>query len=192
MASKHPFAVVGFRGKVWRVKHRGEESNVLDNNGEPRPTLDVVIVGVHPGVSKQYYEKKYAEGDDAAPDCFSVDGITPDASAPKKQCATCAQCPMNQFGSRMSESGKKAKACADSKRLAVVPADDIENSVQGGPMMLRIPAMSLQNYQTYTAQLGKHQAQVYSVKTRLGFDLNAAYPQLHVQAGLSTVTRRGR
>ena len=172
------FAIVGYRGKNWRIKYRGEEQVILDARGVPDAVIDVVVVGVSPGLSKQYYEKKYSEGDDAAPDCFSVDGITPDAASPKKQCASCATCPMNAFGSRITEAGKKAKACQDSKRIVVVPAADIENSGYGGPMMLRIPAMSLANFSKYTGELHKFNAQPYMVKTRLGFDMDAAYPRL--------------
>ena len=175
------FGIVGYRGKNWRIKYRGEEQVVLDARGVPDAVLDVVVVGVSPGLSKQYYEKKYSEGDDEAPDCFSVDGITPDASSPKKQCASCATCPMNAFGSRITEAGKKAKACQDSKRIVVVPTKDIENAGHGGPMMLRIPAMSLANFAKYTAELNKFNAQPYMVQTRLGFDMDAAYPRLTFQ-----------
>lgn len=172
------FAVIGYKGKNWRIKHRGEEEVVFDPNGAPAPFLNVIIVGVSPNISKQFYDKKYTEGDDGAPDCFSIDGMKPDAASPKKQCATCAACPMNTWGSRITEAGKKAKACQDSRRIAVVPSGDILNEGYGGPMLLRIPPTSLNNLAAMTRELTRYGAQPFMVETQLGFDFNVAYPML--------------
>ena len=100
------FAVVGYKGRAWSVKYRGETEVLKDDRGAPLPFLDVIVVGVSDAVSKQFYEQSYVEGSDASPDCFSLDGIAPDAAAPKKQCASCAMCPNNQWGSRMTNTGK--------------------------------------------------------------------------------------
>ena len=70
------FAVVGYKGRSWRLKHRGEETLLRDAQNRPMPELDVVIVGVAPSISKIYYARAYVEGDDSAPDCFSLDGVT--------------------------------------------------------------------------------------------------------------------
>jgi len=43
-------------------------------------TLDVVIVGSNPGVSKIWYSKPYDGADAVRPDCFSNDGVAPDPS----------------------------------------------------------------------------------------------------------------
>lgn len=176
------FGVIGFKGKNWRIKHRGEEILVKDDRGNPAPTLDVIIVGISPNISKQWYEKKYTEGDDASPDCFSIDGVTPDASSPKKQCASCAVCPANQWGSRITEAGKKAKACQDSRRLAVVPSGDVRNESFGGPMLLRLPPTSLQNLAGFSRELTRFGAQPFMVQTILGFDHNMAYPMITFKA----------
>jgi hypothetical protein len=143
------------------------------------PTLDVVIVGVSENISKIYYERAYVEGDDNAPDCFSLDGIKPDAASPKKQNETCALCPQNQFGSRITPAGKRAKACQDSRRIAVVPLGDILNEGFGGPMLLRIPPTSLPNLARYAQDLErKGVGDLNWVGTRLGFDHDLAYPRI--------------
>lgn len=170
------FAVIGYKGRNWRVRYRGEDNLLKDGRGAPVPSLDVIIVGVAPNISKQWYEKRYSEGDNAAPDCFSVNGATPDPASPKRQCATCAACPHNQWGSRVTEGGKKAKACQDSRRLAVVPFGDPKNDSYGGPMMLRIPPMSLNQLANYAGQLERKGASLEFVGTRLSFDWNVAYP----------------
>ena len=175
------FAVIGYKGKNWRIKHRGEEELVM-SNGAPVPHLNVIIVGVSPNISKQFYDKKYTEGDDGAPDCFSIDGVKPDVGSPKKQCATCAACPKNVWGSRITEAGKKAKACQDSRRIAVVPSGDILNEGYGGPMLLRIPPTSLNNLAALTRELQRYGAQPFMVETQLSFDYNVAYPLITFKA----------
>lgn len=172
------FAVVGYKGRNWRIKFRGDEQILKDARGVPIPVLESVIVGVSPHVSKQFYEKRYSEGDDASPDCFSLDGITPDPQSTKKQCESCAACPMNVFGSRITEAGKKAKACQDSRRIAVVPLGDIENESYGGPMLLRLPPMSLPNLATFSREISRYGAQPYMVATNISFNFDVAYPEI--------------
>lgn len=172
------FATISFKGKVWSIKYRGEVDMVPDARGNPAPNLDVIIVGINPAISKQYYEKKFSEGDVEAPDCFSVDGIAPDPASPHKQNAACATCPKNVWGSRITESGKKAKACMDTRRIAVVPAGDVRNETYGGPMMLRLPATSLATLDAFSRECARFNAQPFQVITALGFDHTLAYPQI--------------
>lgn len=172
------FGVIGYRGRNWRIKYRGEELLLKNEQGAPYPNLDIVVVGVSPNISKQWYEKNFTEGSDEAPDCFSVDGVVPDPSSPKRQSPTCAVCPLNAWGSRVSDQGKKGKACQDSRRIAIVPLGDIDNETYGGPMMLRLPPMSLNNFANYAALLERRGASLEVVGTRLGFDYDVAYPRI--------------
>ena len=182
------FAVVGYKGRNWRLRYRGEDellqtSAGTGHDGRPLPktpvqSLAVVICGMASAVSKSYYEKRYAEGDDGAPDCYSINGVTPDAAAPRKQNTSCAVCEWNKFGSRMTENGKKAKACPDYRRLALVPAGDEANEAFGGPMLLRIPPMSLLNLDRYCRQLDSLGADISQVVTVLAFNLDVAYPEI--------------
>lgn len=179
------FAILTFRGKVWRTKYRGEEYPHLlpapapgQPSPGPMPSVDVVMVKASPVISKIFYAEGYSEGDKEAPDCWSVNGEAPDAAAPAKQCTTCAACPQNVWGSKMMPSGKPGKACQDSKRIAVVPADDMHNTTFGGPMLLRIPAASLQDMSAYSSMLQQHGYPYFGMRTRLSFDFNVAYPKI--------------
>lgn len=176
------FAVIGYKGRNWRIKYRGEDELLMDARRVPIPTLDVVIVGLSPAISKQFYDRRYTEGDNEAPDCFSIDGIKPDRASPKLQCASCAACPQNVWGSRTTDAGKKAKACQDSRRIAVVPLGDIANDGYGGPMMLRVPPMSLANLAKFTTEIGRFGAQPFMIQTQLSFDYDVAYPLIHFSA----------
>lgn len=176
------FGIVGYKGKVWSIRYRGETQHMVNNN-QPIPALNVIIVGISPGVSKRWYDKKYADGDDSPPDCFSVMGDKPDPTSPKIQHPTCAACPQNVFGSRLNDNGKKAKACADYRRIAIVPAGDIDNDSYGSvPMLLNVPAMSLANLAKYGTELQRFGAQPFMVSTELSFNYQVAYPELQFKA----------
>ncbi len=174
------FAIVSFRGKAWRVKHRGEEKVLLNEDGvTPRYSIDVVIMKASPNISKVWYEFGYVEGSTAPPDCWSVDGRAPDPASPKRQNPTCAGCRWNAWGSSRSTAGSgKGKDCADSKRLAIVPLQDIDNEMHGGPMMLRVPPASLGDVLTYANGLEQMGFPYYAVGTSISFDVNAEYPKL--------------
>jgi hypothetical protein len=176
------FAVVSIRGKVWRIRHRGESEIVKSADGMPMQRLDVVVVGASPFVSKQWYDGTYTEGSDSSPDCYSVDGLTPDPAVPHRQSSVCATCPRNRFGSRITDDGKRAKECRDSRRIAVVPVGDIDNEVYGGPMMLRLPATSLSSLLRYADLLEKKGAALEQVATGLYFDASVAYPRVEFSA----------
>lgn len=172
------FAVVGYRGKVWNIKHRGEETiQVRSDDGTPKAAMDFVIVKAAANISKIFYIDGWVEGSSAPPDCWSVDGVRPDPASPKKQCTNCAGCPMNQWGSAITPAGKKAKRCTDSKRLAVVPVDDIENARYGGPMLLRVPAASLADMANYDGNLMSKGFPYFAVHTSITFDMNESYPK---------------
>lgn len=172
------FAVVSFRSNRWRIKYQGEEHPLLNADGDPVASLELVILKANPHITKNFYEQGYSEGAAEAPDCYSLDGIHPDAGAPNVQAEACAKCPKNQFGSRITPAGKKAKACSDNRRLAVVPAADLRNDTFGGPMLLRVPAMSLADLALMGKKLKTAGFPYNAVTVRIGFDMDASFPKL--------------
>lgn len=190
-----PFAVIGYKGSRWSIRHRGVTTVLERFDAQGRrdgfvPFLDVVILFAASHHSKVYYEKNYSDGDDDAPDCWSTNGTVPDQAAPKKQSQTCATCKWNEFGSRVNaQTGSKGKACADTRRMAVVPYADIENTALGGPMLLRVPPASLGAVGEYSDMLKANAAPYSAVATRIGFDPGEAYPKMQFEpiAALSDV-----
>lgn len=173
------YGIVGYRGKVWSIKHQGTETQLMRDDGDgPRGSIEVVIVKAAAAISKIFYANGYQDGSNAPPDCWSTNGLTPDAGAQGKQSATCAGCPKNAWGSRVTESGKQGKACSDSRRIAIVPLNDMENTQFGGPMLLRIPAASLKDLKAYGDMLSAAQHSYYGVATRISFDPKEAYPKM--------------
>ncbi len=171
------FSVLGCRGKVWRLKHRGEETPLVNEQGDPVSSVELVIIKSAPTICKTYYANGYSPDSNVAPDCWSTNGQAPDVDVEAPVSATCSACAFNQFGSRITESGNKGKACSDAKRLAVVPLLDIPNEVYSGPMLLRVPAASLGDMKTYADKMKSLGHPYFAIGTRIKFDMNEAYPK---------------
>lgn len=176
------FGLIGYKGKVWSIRYRGDEQQLMRDDGDgPRGSIEVVILRASTTISKIWYKDGYVDGSTAAPDCFSNNGVVPEAASANKQCDTCALCPHNQWGSRITPAGKQGKACSDSKRLAVVPAGDLNNDAYGGPMLLRVPAASLQDLAMYGQKMQQMGYPYYAVSTKISFDASEAYPKFLFQ-----------
>ena len=109
---------ISLRAGRFRLVEAGVETTI-------GTSLDVVIVGVNPKVSKVFYPDNYdGSNENNRPACFSNNGITPDDMVESPVHDNCANCPHNVLGSKMTPSGAKSKMCADQRHLAVVPAAD--------------------------------------------------------------------
>lgn len=171
------FAILTGRGKQFIIKHRQIETPLNSTDGAAYQHVDVVMLKASAAVSKIYYAGAFSPGDDGPPDCWSVDGVAPDAAAASKQSTTCAGCKHNVFGSKITPQGTAIKACGDSRRLVVVPAADIPNESFGGPMLFRVPPASLKNLAAYATELDRVGIHYVAVMTRIRFDPQVTYPQ---------------
>lgn len=172
-AGGHPR--ISIRQNRWRLIDTQNEERVL-----PTLELNVMIVDANPSVSKIFYSTGYnpAADDAVAPDCFSDNGVGPSTQAGNPQNQTCATCPHNVFGSRITPAGTKVKACQDSKKLAVLLADEPSNTIYE----LRVPAASMVNLATLMKQLVSGGVPVPGVVFQLSFDSTADYPKLTFKA----------
>lgn len=184
------FPVISIKGKVFHIK-RGDERELVMKPGddeEPAASLEVVVIATHAGVAKTYYSTGYVEGSAEKPDCYSNDGIAPAEDSIDRQAKKCAVCPHNQWGARITDDGKKAKNCADVKRLAVAPAGQLND-----PMLLRLPATTLAVWDQYVSLLGKSGKKPPMVVTKVGFDYSVAHPALTFKAvGMVTEQMAGQ
>jgi hypothetical protein len=174
---KGSYGIVGIKAGKFRIKYKGEEKVLLNGDGTPVGYIDVVIVKANGFLNKQYFEGKYVEGNTSPPVCYSLDGVKPSDASTKKQAATCALCPKNQFGSLIGDNGVKQKACRDTKKLAVVPLADIMNVGLGGAMLFRVPPSSLKELSAMSDQLKGRGYPYNSVAVRISFDLDASHPK---------------
>ena len=172
------FPVISIKGKVFHIQ-RGDERTLITKgeDGDPASFLETVIVAVNPNKSKVFYDSGYEEGSVAKPTCYSNDGLAPAMDAETPQAKSCAACPNNAWGSRITDNGGKGKACSDSMRLAIAAPGQLND-----PMLLRVPAASLKTLGQFGQQLGKRGVEPHHVVTKIGFDYNVAHPALTFKA----------
>jgi hypothetical protein len=176
-----------------RVKLAGKQFTMVDGGGVETPYppaklkagpdgnlyLPLVVLRAKPAIQKSFYAGAYNPNAEAtAPDCFSNDGVSPDPAAGHVQCALCANCPKNAFGSGTDQSGNatQGKACTDNKIIAVF----VPNS---GIHQFKIPPASLKNFGIYVKQLSASGLALGSVVTYVGFDMAATFPVLVFKFG---------
>jgi hypothetical protein len=164
---------ISIRGSVFRMMVGGEEIAKNENR-----TMNVVVVNGTKHVARKFYEGSYVAGEAAPPDCWSNDGLTPDASIEAPQASSCENCPQNIKGSGNGDS----RACRFEKRLAVVLADDIKGSVY----QLILPSksyfgkgdlekMPFEQYAKYVASQGYN---INMLVTEMKFDSDSDNPKL--------------
>lgn len=178
-----PFPIMSIKGKTFTLKMGGKEMPFV-NQGMPTP-IEVIMVNSSPYTNKAFYINGYDGMSTDAPDCWSNDGIYPDASipAPLKQNPTCNGCRWNKFGTARSNDpgvGGKGKACSDSRRIALAfPQDLIPNQV--GPIALRLPVTSLPNLKNFVDYIAQAGFPPNGIVTRMIFDHLAAFPRVMFQ-----------
>ena len=165
---------ISIKGARFRIVD-GDTETVLDST-----TLEVVIVGANPRLSKTWYAKQWTpDSEPSAPECFSLDGIGPDPASTNPQNDLCASCPQNAWGSKVTPQGQQIKACSDLKRLAVVAADD-----PNGPIyLLQVTPAALKGLNQYQKELSVRGIPPEIVKTKVSFDTDASFPKLKFSFG---------
>ena len=175
-------------GGVPYLSIKGSRFTAVDALGEQRPLgamdqrgmyLDVIVVDLNPAVSKSYYAEAFdpSATDYKPPTCFSDNGIGPSDKVPAPPATTCAACPMNVWGSKVSDNGKEVKLCSDAKKVAVLLADGTTI-----PFRLNIPAASLKAWKLHCQAIAAHSADLTMLVTRLRFDPQASSPIMLFEA----------
>jgi len=171
------FPVISIKGKEFNIVRGDERTLVTRDDGEPAASLLAVIVATNTNKSKTFYNTGYEEGSTLKPTCYSNNGISPAADAENPQAKKCQVCPHNQWGSRITDSGGKGKACSDVMRLAIAAPDQLND-----PMLLRVPAASLKTLGLYGSQLAKRGVGPEHVVTKISFERGVAHPALEFKA----------
>lgn len=141
---------------------RGGIFNFNDEEIEELPPV-LILGAVFDNV---YYEGDYDADNPVGPVCFAIAEeekllAPPESLGDDRQCmqtdpagGVCSGCWANAFGT--ADRGK-GKACKNTRRLALLPADDLSlkglRQVEGA--MLRIPVTSVKQYSTFTNKVTK-------------------------------------
>lgn len=178
-ASSDADAMASASISIPRLSLRGRKFRFIEGGEEIRKPADeafVVILAVEPGaglMAKTFYKKGYVSGDSAPPDCSSANGVTPDPWISEPVSPKCNGCPKNVFGSAISRTGGKAKACKDSKRLWVVDPEKLDGTV----FALGVPVTSLKAMAEYGAMLKANGIPTAAVITKLSMK-DTEFPEL--------------
>lgn len=165
---------IGIKGSRFRLQNPDGSEDVV-----PNLFLDVIVVDANSNLSKIFYIGKYNPSEEGkAPDCYSDNGVAPSQRAAKPQCGTCAECPHNVWGSAITDSGSQTKKCSDSRKMAVVLAENPTGPVY----LLKIPAASIKNSRDYAEAIINRGIPIEGIITRLQFDSSADYPKVTFSA----------
>ena len=177
------YGIIGYKGKVWSLRFRGEKHTFVKDDGYPLEYLDVIILQQAQVKSKSYFPN-WEEGSDAPPLCTSIDGVVPDVGVPQKQADACAMCPRNVW--KNSPDGKKIRECQDYNRIAVLLMPAQTKKLLGEallePVFLRIPGASLQGLALMGDETARQGYHFSSYITRVDFDPAQSYPKMRFKA----------
>lgn len=145
-------------------------------------SLDVIILGAVPYVSRVFYKGKYVKGSNDRPACSSANGVESDAQVEDRQSDKCATCYQNTKGSRTDNNGAPKVACGFRKQLAIYIWGDPEAKVY----LLDLPAASifgdgkpakgLLSFNGYVNLMVRRGVDPRFMVTRLQFDVDTEYP----------------
>lgn len=147
------------------------KSGVLSLGEDELPNNEMAVIILDSAHINKYYAEGYDPDQRSPVTCYSIGRDTlemvphPEVVARGQQQAdSCAECPMNRFGS--AEKGR-GKACANRARLLCIPAgtlekrtgefkpiNDLEHFQTAGPAFLDLPVLSAGDYSKYVKQLG--------------------------------------
>ena len=149
------FPILSIGPGQWTVRWKGEERivTVPGHDDINQPFIDVIFLDVQKDMSRVYYKQAFGNQRNR-PDCWSSNGVRPDAEVPVPVNPVCGTCPNSAWGSGASPAAPKAQACQQRRRTVVVPyGDDLTNEEGGGPMLLSVPPGSLTNQAKYKETL---------------------------------------
>lgn len=170
--------LAGIRGTVAapsgrNISTKGKVFSLPDGTSSQGP-LNCVILD-HRNFNR-YFTEAYNPQAPKPPQCFAIAkeirDLAPHEEAVSPQAETCAECAMNKFGSAPTGKGK---ACRNTVRLAVAPADAADDAE---PMILTVSPTGLKSWNALVNNLAAIGMLVIQVETEISFDPNAAYPTL--------------
>jgi hypothetical protein len=126
--------------------------------------LDVTVLAINQTKSKMYFPDAYNRDKPGIPVCFSDNGIGPSVESPEPQHATCAGCPRDVWGTKISALGKPVKACSDYKKIAVLTPHRV-----GMAFLLSIPPGSWKDWKQHCGYFGANGVDLYELVTRITF-----------------------
>ena len=135
-----------------RIKINGGRGFTLPD-GSSGEELQVVVIDFLS--TNLYYDRPFNRDKPVPPACFAIGEepslLAPSPNSPARQADSCSVCPLNQFGTALTGSGK---ACKNTRLLAVVPVTDLEKPAEeANILILSVPPTSLKEFDGYVSKL---------------------------------------
>lgn len=149
------------------VSIRGNAFTLVDASGNEQDagsTLECVVIDISDVNCKKYFPDEWKPDSNDAPACWSSNGVAPSRDASSPQAQTCAACPQNVRGSKISKiSGASIKACRDEKWLALLlPAMNMM-------FQLVLTPGSFDNWKAYNQKFKNNGVDLDFVTTKISF-----------------------
>ena len=126
------------------------QGGVLKYQGAEIPGNKIKLVLIAHVFENDFYEGKFDPNNMTNPVCFAVgkdeDTMKPSPDSTKPQHENCKDCKHNQFQS--ADTGR-GKACQNRRRIAVIPADGIDNIPGAEVGIIKTPATSNKLYDAH-------------------------------------------
>lgn len=127
----------------------------MDGAGIPNNALDVVVLEAMD--ANLFYREEYDSDNPQPPDCYAYGNKWDDPDAPmiphekveNPISPECDGCENNEFGSAAKGRGK---ACKNTKLVACILADDIDDVDKAEIRVLRMPVTSVRNWSGYARE----------------------------------------
>ena len=161
----------------YMISTKGKTFTLPDGSANDGPLICVVLDWC---TANTYFEGIYNPKDIKPPACFAIGRevatIKASKSAPKAQGTLCKECPKNEWGS--DPQGGKGKACKNTRRLLVVPANASEKTQ---PWILSVSPTGLKYFDKYVNTLNDVGTHPVEVITKIAFEPGEAYPSLRFE-----------
>jgi hypothetical protein len=130
-----------------------------DDTPIPGDKMNVVIIDFL--LENGMFREKYNAMKPASPMCYAFgreeSELKPHPDCEEPQHTDCATCPNNEWGS--DPEGGRGKACKNSRRIAVIPADTLLSGVdaikKANVVMCKLPVTSIKIFSKYVNQIVK-------------------------------------
>ena len=156
------------------INTKGKVFTLPDGSASDGPLVCVVLDWV---TANTYYEGLYNPKNIQPPTCFAIarepGKAKPSKHSPKIQGEECKTCEQNEWGS--DPQGGKGKACKNTRRLLVVPANADDKTP---PWVLSVSPTGLKYFDKYVNTLADMGTHPIEVVTEISFEASEAYPSL--------------
>jgi len=132
------------------------KAGIISYQGNPAAGNKLQAVIVDSILENCYYDSDYDEDNLQPPVCYALGrddkDMKPHEKSPKPQAASCSECEWNKYG---TANNGKGKACANRRRLAMLPADPLspEGLEKSSFATAKLPVMSVANWAAYVRTL---------------------------------------